>query len=137
MPSFEYECKNCEYIFEELLIQSDEIQKYSKSCPCPSCGKDSLRVVSAANFTFKVSTPGNSGVHDVDYPTLDKAVGRSAAKKWQKYNDRKTQRDKFRKEHGVVAITEHNDKIIPTSPQKLELRQKALKKFSEIQKSNK
>jgi putative FmdB family regulatory protein len=137
MPAFEYVCPKCDYLFEELLIQTDEIQKYKDFHPCPKCGIKSPKVTSAANFSFKVKTPGNSGVHSIDYPAnIDIAVGRSAEKKWKKYHERKAARDKFRKDHGVTAITEHNGKMIPTSSKRLEFREKALKTYSKMKDSD-
>jgi len=136
MPTYEFLCPKCDYLFEELLIQSEEIKKYQESHPCPKCRTKSPRAASAVNFTFNVKTPGNSGVHDIDYPkNIDVVVGRSAEKKWQKYNVRKAARDKFRKEHGVTAVTEHNGKIMPTSSKKLAIRQKVLNMLLESKKA--
>lgn len=77
-------------------------------------------------------TPGNSGSHDLDYPTLDKAVGRSSEKKWGIYNKRKEMRDKVRKETGSPALTTSGNKVAPTSVDKLNLRQKAINTFNKV-----
>lgn len=72
---------------------------------------------------------GQSGVHDLDYPVLDKAIGRSAEKKWSIYQQRKQLRDKVRKEAGTNAIAQSGDKITPMTKQGLEMREKGLKLF--------
>ena len=38
MPTYEYECSSCKYLFEELQSMSDPALEV-----CPSCGKSSLR----------------------------------------------------------------------------------------------
>ena len=140
MPTFEYSCQACEILFEELLIQSDEIEKYREWHPCPQCGERSQReAVSMINFAFKApagqtqgsGVHGQSGVHDLDYPKIDKAVGRSAAVKWQQYNQRKADRDKVRKEAGTNAIAMTPEgKPVAADSATSQLREKALKTFS-------
>jgi hypothetical protein len=130
VPNYLYYCHPCEVEFEELLIQSDEIKQYRDGgFPCPVCHKPSERIkVNTISFNFKGGTPGNSGSHDIDYPTLDKAVGRSADKKWQGINQRKEARDKVRRESGTNAISQTPDgKNIPADPAVLQTREQALK----------
>lgn len=118
MPTFEYECKDCGIIFEELFISGDEVREFSKQHPCPNDPSHICpRVMSVTNFNFKgmaygdprnrnpATTRGSSGSHDLDYPSLDKAIGRSANRKWQSFIERKNQRDAARKEFGTSAIT--------------------------------
>lgn len=133
MPCFEYYCKSCNSTFEELLTSRADVEKYSQKFGC-QCGKWAKRVPSVANAAFK-GTPGNSGCHDLDYPVLDKAVGRSAERKWGVYNKRKEVRDKIRKESGSAALTVSGDKAVPTSKDKLVLREKALRTYSNARKS--
>jgi putative FmdB family regulatory protein len=137
VPVFEYTCKNCDVGFEEILVNSEDIKNFFEKHKCPVCNKWAKRQpVSAVNFTFKSSTPGNSGSHDLDYPTLDKAVGRSSEKKWGKINDRKAARDKVRKESGTNSITQIGNKMMPTSPEKLAVRQKAFETLREVSKKS-
>lgn len=118
MPTFEYECAICGIIFEELLISGDEVREYSKHHPCPNDKAHVCpRVMSVTNFNFKgmaygdprnrnpQTTKGSTGVHDLDYPTLDKAIGRSATRKWKDFTERKKARDAARKEFGTSAIS--------------------------------
>jgi hypothetical protein len=41
----------------------------------------------------------------LDYPVLDKAIGRSSAKRWERINREQAVRDKIRKETGAVALS--------------------------------
>ena len=128
-PTFEYTCEACAIIFEETFIDPDEIKKYQHAHPCPQCPEVARRVLSVSNFQFK-GTPGQSGSHDLDYPTLDKAVGRSAAEKWGVINEEKAKRDKVRREAGQFAVTQVDGQIVPTSPEKLKIREHAIKIFN-------
>lgn len=134
MPSYEYFCKACNYEFEELLINSQDIKDYQKKHPCPECGKMSSRIPSATNFTFKSDKYGNSGSHDLDYPTLDKAIGRSSNRKWKQIHKEQAARDKIRKETGSNALTQIGDSIKPATKKQLEIREKALKTYKEVKK---
>lgn len=145
MPTYEYFCRSCESEFEELLIQSDEIKKYSEWHPCPSCGNKADRMkVSIMNFAFKApagqtsgsGVHGQSGVHDLDYPSIDKAVGRSAAKRWKGVKERKAERDKIRRESGTNMITEIGGKPKPLDPKVADLRSKAMVAYNNTKKSD-
>jgi hypothetical protein len=72
---------------------------------------------------------GNSGVHDLDYPSLDKAVGRSSAKKWEKA--RETQKEmaaaRVSSETGAVA-QDSSGKFVGISKEKLTQRESILSK---------
>jgi putative FmdB family regulatory protein len=136
MPAFEYLCNKCEVEFEELLVQQDEIRLYTEWHPCPSCKGRAKRIkVSPINFAFKApggqtqgsGVHGQSGVHDLDYPNVDKAVGRSASKKWEYYNARKATRDKARRELGQNAVKQVDDVITAVDPQTAKLREQGLR----------
>lgn len=48
MPVFDYECKNCGKLFEELVFSSS---KPDSEIECPSCGKNqSVRLMSAPSI---------------------------------------------------------------------------------------
>lgn len=89
------------------------------------------------NFTFAApkgktqgsGVHGQTGVHDLDYPSLDKAIGRSSATKWQNYHERKKKRDKARREFGTNAIATHGDVVIPLDKNQLEIRSKGMKLY--------
>jgi len=45
MPIYEFECKDCENLFEELIFTA---QQSSETVVCPSCGsKNSKKLISA------------------------------------------------------------------------------------------
>ncbi len=117
MPIFEYRCEPCNAEFEETLVNQDDIKQYENAHPCPGCGQLAPRAgVSLTNFSFKggvrgeSGVHGQSGVHDLDYPSLDKAVGRSAAKRWNRINGEQAERDKVRRETGAAAIAKEPGK---------------------------
>lgn len=135
IPTYEYICEACEIIFEEVFIDPEDVDKYKHAHPCTQCDSIARRIVSATNFQFK-GTPGNSGSHDLDYPTLDKAVGRSAEKKWSEFHENKRIRDKIRREAGQYAITQVGDSISPSSPETMRVREHAIKEFNRARKES-
>ncbi len=136
----EFVCSACEILFEEILTQRADIELYRDWHPCPQCGgKAEREYVSIMNFAFKAPSGqtqgsgvhGQSGVHDLDYPKLDKAIGRSAADKWQHYDKRKVDRDKVRKEAGTNMLSTTPDgKAVAADASTTSLRERALKTFS-------
>jgi putative FmdB family regulatory protein len=63
MPIYEYECKRCEHLFEELLQAMEEPPN-----KCPSCGSKRLkRLVSRSSFVLK-----GEGWYVTDYARKDK-----------------------------------------------------------------
>ena len=75
---------------------------------------------------------GNSGSHDLDYPSLDKCVGRSSEKKWTRINKEQDERSKMRKESGTNALSKVNGKIVPTSSEILKIRETTINKINEV-----
>ncbi len=53
MPLYEFECRNCERVFEELCAVGA-----AKKPPCPDCGS---RKVSKVMSTFAMRSPGGNG----------------------------------------------------------------------------
>lgn len=143
MPSYEYFCQACDATFDDLLISTEEIKLYSKEHPCPSCGAICPKIPSVTNFTFKgpagsdpTSGRSSSGSHDLDYPSLDKAVGRSANRKWKSFSEKKKARDQVRRETGSIAITESKDgTMTPTNQNILSARETGLKTFKKARNS--
>lgn len=139
----EYQCEKCQIVFEELLFSSEDIKKYSQKHPCKKCGKMAPRIPSVTNFKFEGKAESDpthrqsSGVHDLDYPSLDKAVGRSANRKWKKYNAEQEARDKLRQEYKTVALTnDPSGKVVPTSSNVLEVRERAIKTLKKAKQQN-
>lgn len=119
------------------------MRQYSQRHPCPNCGELAPRIASAANFAFAVppraaagsGVHGQSGVHDLDYPTVDKAIGRSSAKRWDAFNQRKAERDKVRRESGTNSITVAGGKPAPVDPKVAKVRAGAMTAFNAVKKS--
>ena len=143
MPVYEYRCSPCESEFEELLTQLDDVKKYAKFHPCPSCGGQADRLgISITNFKFaggvrgESGVHGNSGVHDLDYPSLDKAVGRSSEKKWARINAQSVEREKVRREAGTNALSKIDGKVAPASPDVMKVREAAITKLEQVKKGS-
>jgi putative FmdB family regulatory protein len=134
MPTYEYLCEACNFEFEELLLSKQDIKDHQKKHPCPECGEMAPRVPSASNFTFKSNTYGNSGSHDLDYPTLDKAIGRSANRKWKKINKEQEARNKVRLETRSNALAGTGSDVRPLTKEQLSIREKALKTYKDVKK---
>ena len=102
MPKFEFECPYCNLHFERTLKQGEH-----PTHDCPKCGSDAPRIWDGFAFGFADkpgAVPGNTGVHDKDYPTADKAVGRSAESRWEQYHERDKVKKAVRKEGKTPAI---------------------------------
>ncbi len=142
MPIFEYRCE-CGSEFEELLTQAEDVKEYAKWHPCSGCGGKAVRLgISITNFKFaggvrgESGVHGNSGVHDLDYPTLDKAVGRSSEKKWTRINADRAERARIRKESGTNALAKVDGKVAPVSSDVLRVREAAISTFEHVKKSS-
>jgi putative FmdB family regulatory protein len=106
MPSFEFECLYCNLRFERTLKMADH-----PTHPCPKCECDAPRVWNGFAFGFGGApgeTPGNTGVHDKDYPTADKAVGRSAEARWGEFTERAKVKEQARAQGGTHALMRRN-----------------------------
>lgn len=104
MPRYVFECQDCGNLrFERVLKMADH-----PTHACPSCGDDAPRVFAGEGFGFSFqaggSAPANSGVHDLDYPSADKIVGRSAHDRWQTYVDRDKVKKQVRQGGGAPQL---------------------------------
>ncbi len=136
MPVYEYHCLKCRIIFEELIMSRSDIDMYSNEHECSRCSSVCKRVPSASNFQFKGLSEGdptrlgNSGIHDLDYPSLDKAIGRSANRKWKEYGVRKEEHDRVRRESGSNTISiDRKGNPFTTDAKTIKMREKALNIF--------
>jgi len=130
LPAFRYFCDDCNAEFEEILLQTQEIKEYFEWHPCPDCKGRAERIrINTFSFGFKSNLPvGNTGVHSVDYPMLDIAVGRSADKKRAEGMAKKKNRDDARRKLGTNYISQKADgEIRAVNPKLLENREKGLK----------
>jgi putative FmdB family regulatory protein len=104
MPKYEFECQLCKTRFERTMKMGDH-----PTHECPSCGDEAPRLFSGTGFGFGFapggSAPANSGVHDQDYPTADKVVGRSSEERWNTYRNRDLVKKEVRRVGGSQAIS--------------------------------
>ena len=100
-------------------MSSEEVKLYSKEHPCKGCGSKAQRILSSTNFAFKAPSGktagsgvhGQSGSHDLDYPILDKANGRSAEERWKRQAKRTAAREALRKVTGKTAESEAREAL--------------------------
>lgn len=106
MPKYSFECQVCQTRFDRTL-KMGEYPLYA----CPSCREDAPRIFTGFGFGFVTpgaKAPGNSGVHDQDYPSADKAVGRSAEARWSEYRERDKVKKKVRETSGSSALLRYD-----------------------------
>jgi len=137
MPIFRYFCDDCTTEFEETILKSDEVKEFFDWHPCPECKQRAERIrVNSVSFGFKSAlSDGNTGIHSVDYPKLDIAVGRSADKKRSEYTKKKEQRDKIRKSIGTNYVSESGGSVRALDSKSLDLREKGSKMFKKVNKN--
>ena len=112
MPIYEFQCDDCGVRFEKLYKL---MSKAENAAPCPECAVPARKLVSSVNHTFKHNPsqlrgplPPNTGTSD-DWK-FDKAVGRDAAKRWEKIEQRHAEKARVLRDaakEGVQAGTEH------------------------------
>ncbi len=112
MPKYLFECQSdaCRLRFEKNLKVGENLTH-----SCPACKAEAPRLWSEGAFGFKfaISTsgpPANSGVHSIDYPTADMAVGRSADQRWAEYREREKVKNLAREQGGTGALIRHPGK---------------------------
>jgi putative FmdB family regulatory protein len=69
MPTYEYQCKACEHIFEEFLPLKD--RKNPEKSPCPECGEKQVKheIISlpgtAVDTAHRIDGKATGGFRDV------------------------------------------------------------------------
>lgn len=115
MPQYSFECPTCEIRFTRTLKMDSHTTH-----ECPSCKDPAPRVLEGFAFQFEkppTAAPGNSGVHDHDFPTADKAIGRSADERWALIAERDKVKETARKQGGTHALIRHTgDNYIDYEP---------------------
>lgn len=107
MPKYAFECPTCSVRFERNLKLGAHTEHV-----CPSCKEPAPLVLEGFGFSFSQGTgsAANSGVHDHDYPTADKIVGRSSSERWQHLRARDEVKNKARKMGGSPALIRRHGK---------------------------
>jgi hypothetical protein len=94
MPKFMFQCQSCDLQFERTLKAGTH-----ENHICPQCSQPAPRYWDGQGFAPQFQegqVPGNSGVAKLDYPTADQAVGSSADKRWEQYQERDGVKNKVR-----------------------------------------
>jgi putative FmdB family regulatory protein len=133
MPVYKYLCKSCGLEFDKLVSVSDA----KKESDCISCSGKANKMITSANFNFKSKQEqGSTGIHDIDYPNVDKAVGRSAETKWIDFRDRREVADQARDAYnakylGKIAVDSHTDEYYKVSDSKVKYRREVANELSD------
>jgi putative FmdB family regulatory protein len=133
MPVYRYECRKCNLSFDKLVIQSNQ-----SSTTCENCGDTAEKIVARTNMSFKSTRPqGETGIHDVDYPVVDKAVGRSAETRWQGFNARKETEAKAREAYdtkslGKFPVSDDTDEYYKVAAKRIEYRRNVINEYGKI-----
>jgi len=90
----EFFCEKCKYLFEKNNVPAFTVEgKPNYSTDCPKCsGHADLYYGESAGIK---THPSNS---------VDMIVGKESEKRWLEYEDRKSKKDKIRKETGQTAV---------------------------------
>lgn len=104
MPKYTFECQqaHCKLRFSRTL-KMGEWPTHS----CPTCKEEAPRLFEEFAFSFQAGQgagQANTGVHDHDYPSADKIVGRSAEERWATFRERQKVKDKVRKMGGQALL---------------------------------
>lgn len=101
MPKYAFHCQLCETRFERTLKMGEH-----PTHECPGCKEEAPRLFTGFGFGFAAGNgaTANSGVHDHDYPSADKVVGRSAEERWSMYREREKVKKKVRDQGGSSAL---------------------------------
>lgn len=104
MPKYSFECQqsHCELHFSRTLKMGEW-----PTHPCPSCKEEAPRKFDSFGFAFQTpegKETANTGVHDHDYPSADKVVGRSAETRWESFRKRQAVKNEVRKMSGTNAL---------------------------------
>lgn len=106
MPVYEFECPYCAIRFKRNLKMDTH-----PSHPCPECECDAPRLwegFGGHSFAAGDGPTANSGVHDHDYPTADRAVGRDAEARWGEIHEREKIKEAVRQGGQTHAVSRKN-----------------------------
>lgn len=111
MAVYSYQCDACGLRFEKRK----KMAQHADPEDCPECRSEARKLVTAANFSFKHGSsqvrgplPPSTGTSD-DW-NIDKAIGRDAAAKWEKIEERQAHKNKVLREahkQGLAAESQH------------------------------
>lgn len=105
MPQYSFRCATCSLTFDRTLSMGEHPMHV-----CPSCDAPAARQFDGQAFGHAFASPAlskplaNTGVHQDDYPTADRVVGRSALRRWDHFHARAEVKTKAREEGGTHAL---------------------------------
>jgi putative FmdB family regulatory protein len=103
MPNYEFECQECNTRFTRNLKMAEHAIH-----PCPKCEAEAPRLWEGfGGHKFESngsSAVANTGVHTEDYPTADRAVGRSADDRREVMEARDKVKNEVRGKAGTHAL---------------------------------
>ena len=115
MPIYEFTCHSCGLRFEELYRRVSDTETH----PCPSCGAEAVKQVSAVSFKFNHPAsqknghnPPNTGTSD-DW-NYDKAIGADAEMRWQKIHENREKKQAIIKEEAKKGRGITMDHLVKT-----------------------
>lgn len=102
MPLFEFNCPNCNFLFEELAAHNEEVK-------CPECNN----IASRANLFESIAKPivkGNSidGTGRSYIESGDRMIGYHSAAAWEKIEDRDNQKRRIMFKHNTTSLARYN-----------------------------
>lgn len=109
MPKYAFHCQVCATRFERTLKMGEH-----PTHACPGCSEEAPRLFTAFGFGFAAGegAAANSGVHDHDYPSADKIVGRSANERWGQYREREKVKNQVRAKGGQSLVRVDGDGFV-------------------------
>lgn len=104
MPLYEYNCAQCDMVFESLAYKGEDFTK----ADCPSCKSVSLKLEVPSSFGFSLS--GGSGTESIDM-----SIGRASETGWEHVNARTAEKNKVRQKEGAKLLTKVGSEYLPAT----------------------
>lgn len=104
MPLYEYNCAQCDMVFESLAYKGEDFTK----ADCPKCKTSSLKLEVPSSFGF--SFVGGTGTE-----SIDKSIGRAAETGWERMGERTRIKNKIREKEGAKMLTQVDGNYIPAA----------------------
>ncbi len=104
MPKYTFHCQQdrCNLRFSRTLKMG-----VWPTHKCPTCKEEAPRLYEDFGFAFQAGAGApnaNTGVHDQDYPSADKIIGRSAESRWTEFKARQKVKDQVRAAGGGALL---------------------------------
>lgn len=115
MAVYSYQCDACGLRFDKRKKMAQHADPES----CPDCRTEARKLVTAANFAFShppsqtrgILPPSTGTSDDWNY---DKAIGRDAASKWQRIEERQAHKNRVLREAHNQGLAAENQHLVRT-----------------------